>query len=155
MEYNSKQLGDKFEQLPEDIQMAIWDLDLDGVIGSIGWKHKLHVDQLGKLADETAMVLIGIKPLADFGKNLGAALNLPPEELATIIEDINEEIFLPIQDSLKKIHSAGDGASPKPAPSSQGIFEEKMAKLFRVPREEVDLEKQMRPVIDPYRETAE
>ncbi len=163
---NNEQLLEKFLKLPEDIQAAIWDLDLDGTIGDIGLKYDLHLDEIGVLADQTALVLIGINPLSDFTKNLAKELPLQPDQLNAITNDVNQGIFLKIQESLKKIH-AGERPAVSPAvsasPDSRSIFEEKMAKLFRVPREEVDLEKQFdqpqqtpsnppSSTPDPYRE---
>ncbi len=145
MEYDNKQLIEKFEQLPEELQMAIWDLDLDGVIGGLGWKYKLHVDQLGKLADETASVLIGIKPASDFRKNLAQALpEIEGSRIDEIVNEVNREIFLPIRESLQKVGENKSATTrelaeqPIRAPATT-IFNEKMSKLFRIPREEVDL----------------
>ncbi len=170
MEHNSEQLAKKFMGLPEDIKAAIWDLDLDGAIGEIGLNHKLHLDQIGELADQTALVLIGINPVASYEQGLIKALpGISGEEIKAIVTEVNQEIFLKIRESLQKVHSTTPSepssvSQPLKAPASATIFNEKMSKLFRVPREEVDLDHlatqapippQASPATtDPYREPA-
>lgn len=152
--------------------MAIWDLDLDGSLGKIGLSHGLHLDETGKLADETAMVLIGIKPASDFRANLVQALpEIESGRIDEIVNEVNQEIFLPIRESLQKVGENKSATTrelaeqPIRAPATT-IFNEKMSKLFRIPREEVDLnhktidgDKSGEAVVnnksaDPYREPA-
>ena len=170
MEYNNQQLTEKFLELPRDIQLAIWDMDLEGDLGEIGLNHGLHLDEVGKLADETALVLIGINPVASYEQGLIKALpGISGEEIKAIVAEVNQEIFLKIRESLQKVHSTTPSepspvSQPLKAPASATIFNEKMSKLFRVPREEVDLDHlntqapippQASPTsIDPYREPA-
>ena len=154
MEHTSEQLAKAFSGLPEDVKEAIAELDLAGALGEIGLKHHLHLDHLGLLADRTALVMMGLEPLATYGGDVARDLGLAPDVAAAITADVNNMIFAKIQESLKKLHfvpppPVAPGPAAAKAPASQaGVFEEKMSKLFRLPREEVDLP-------DPYRESTD
>ena len=155
MEHTSEQLAKAFSGLPEDVKEAIAELDLAGALGEIGLKHHLHLDQLGLLADRTALVMMGLEPLATYGADVARDLGLAPAVVATITADVNSLIFAQIQESLKKLHvvpppPVAPGPAAAKAPAGQaGGFEEKMSKLFRLPREEVDLPDPYRELVDP------
>lgn len=176
MTYTYEQIVEQYKRLPQDIREAIDLLDTAGILGEIGQKYALHIDEIGKLADQTAMVIIGFVRPVDFVTNLVARLGLDRPVAEAIAREVNEQIFLKIRESLQALHGETDEAketnygvemlpstnapaSSQPVPDKEevvdgienpakipvdNIFEQKMGKLFRIPREEVDL--------DPYLE---
>ena len=150
MEHTSEELLAAFSKLPEDLQLAIWDLDIEGSIGDIGIGNHLQVDQMGILADHVALSIIGLEPVSDLAKNL-IELGVSGEVINKIVGEVNQEIFLPIRDSMRQMEEAkasGEVRSEASKPADQNtVFEKKLGQLFRIPREEIDL--------DPYLEKPE
>src|SRR3989344_3565063 len=180
MTYTKEQLGEKFGQLPENVQDAIIAVETADIVHDIGTKYALHIDQIGELADEIGLVMLGLTHPNDFVTHIIARLGLDRVIAEAMARDVNEQIFLKIRESLQALQppaaSSNDGVEPLPASPSapdtlptdlpdrdkiiddiehppispsppvkeDTVFEQKMGKLFRIPREEGDL--------DPYSE---
>ena len=180
MTYTKGQLGEKFAKLPEEVQEAIIAVETAETVSRIGAKYALHIDQVGELADEIGLVMLGLNRPNDFVTHIIARLGLDRAVAEAIAREVNDQIFLKIRESLQALPEAGEDteaneaiggvepipASPPPpetlptdlpnrdeiidgienpkATPADTVFEQKMEKLFRIPREEVDL--------DPYLE---
>ena len=181
MTYTKEQLGERFEQLPENVQEAIIAVETAKVVSEVGNKYALHIDQVGELADEIGLVMLGLTKPTDFVTHTIARIGLDRAVAEAIAREVNDQIFLKIRELLQALHpdeTAGTTpesnygvetiSGPKlltdqpaqvnlpnreevidgienPAKTPEGsVFEQKMGKLFRIPREEVDL--------DPYNE---
>lgn len=182
MQYTREQLGERFEQLPENVQEAIIAVETAKIVSNIGNKYALHIDQTGELADEIGLMMLGLTRPNEFVTHVIARIGLDRAVAEAIAREVNEQIFLKIRESLQALHEnapadekkeknygvetipgpglasqTGAGAGdlpnreeviadiehPKETPADT-VFEQKMGKLFRIPREEVDL--------DPYNE---
>lgn len=185
MPYTREELEQKYQKLPEDLKEAIIGVKTAETIYDTGQKNALHVDQIGELADEVGLAMLGLTKTEDFVNHIKNRLQIGQTTAEQITREINEQIFLPIRESLMKLHSASAneaneareaasgvetiqtpgpstalGASDlpdkdklldeieNPAQTPQDtVFEKKLGQLFRIPREEVDL--------DPYLEKPE
>lgn len=175
--YSQKQLRERFSKLPPEIKDAIASVETANVIRSISHKYNLHIDQMGELADETGLLMLGLTKPQDYVDNLFRRLKTTYPKAKDIAKDVNEEIFKPIKESLMKVHSPITEANEEEAveattnlpPEAQkeeiseekSIFEEKMSNMFRSPQEKVPLEEpESKPEeppappkhFDPYRE---
>ncbi|MFQ5788444.1 MAG: hypothetical protein ACE5H1_10760, partial [Thermodesulfobacteriota bacterium] len=103
--YSLEQKLKRLNALPREIKNVVGSTELSESLKSITKKYNLHIDQAGILGDEINFTLLGFTKTTDFIKNLKAQLNLPDEKVNAIAKDVNEKIFLPIRQSLKK---AGD-----------------------------------------------
>ncbi|MBI2097831.1 MAG: hypothetical protein HYT46_02790 [Candidatus Vogelbacteria bacterium] len=171
-----KQENHGFERLPEVIQKALGSIDLHGIMRKIGAEQKLRIDQMGMLDDEVGLVMVGETRPEDFLSHIKTRLLIDQTAAESIGREVNEQIFLPIRESLQKLHGETEmsggvetiASLPKPEtpvgelpdkdklldeiehPSKtpeDTVFEKKLGQLFRIPREEVDL--------DPYLEKPE
>lgn len=179
--YTSEQLNERFWQLPESLREAMIAVETASTVVAIGKKYQLHVDQIGELADEIGLVMLGLARAEDFVTHIIARLGLDRVVAEAIAREVNDQIFLKIRESLQTLHRAPeaveasknnygvetipnstlpaeqpamanlpnreeviDGIENPKATKEDSIFEQKMGKLFRIPREEVDL--------DPYLE---
>ena len=176
MTYTYEQIVEQYKRLPQDLKEAIDMLDPAGILGEIGQKYVLHNDQIGILADQTAMVIIGFVRPENFVTNLIARLGLDRAVAEGIAREVNEQIFLKIRESLQALHEGNkdnsnygvemlpnanpltpattlgagetvpnkkeviDGIEHPKEAREENVFEQKMGKLFRIPREEVDLD---------------
>ncbi len=203
MEYTKKELYERFENLPDDVQEAFLSVDTYKTIKKIVDKFKLHIDQSGILSEEIGLVMLGVTRPENFLSVLEKKLNIPLETAGEIVKEINTTIFFPIRASLEEINNGGvprysperpslvENFSPigqvsekniyhpetplqnstnnaiiinrevkdNPPRSDRQVFDEKMGKLFRVPKEEVDLglgnntpNSPKNTITDPYKE---
>lgn len=177
--HSQEQLREKFNKLPSDIQEAIASVETADVIRNVSHKYGLHIDQMGELADETGLLMLGLTKPQDYVDNLFHRLKTTYPKCKDIARDINEEIFKPIKESLMKVHNpiaeeTTGGLTVSSVDSSaikqddqieeKSIFEEKMSNMFRSPQEKVPLEKtkdkpdappEPPKHVDPYREPVE
>jgi hypothetical protein len=169
MEYTRQQIRAAYDNLPEQVKEVLSSFDPIDAIRDIGAKYNLHLDQVGNLADEIGLVLFGLTKNYEFTDRIQTRLGLNRAQAEQITIDANTEIFLPIREFLKQ--SSGELPSreevlqdiekppatlelekPKATPPDT-IFEQKMAKMFKLPREETP---PSNPEIkDPYLEPPE
>lgn len=102
------------EKIPEEIIKQHWDRipkKVRGVISAFNWeskveeigkKHKLHIDQMGELRNETLFMLVGLTHPGDFYTKIQEVLELPEEKTTAVVNDINEQIFSKIRQALVK-----------------------------------------------------
>lgn len=103
MDETQEIIKEQLKKLPKDLKDAISSVDLRDKIRKISEKHHLHIDQAGNLENETAFVMIGLEPTADYKENLKRELNISRDRAQAITADIDKEIFARVRQSLKKI----------------------------------------------------
>ncbi len=173
MNFNNKQIEEKFRSLPETLQNLIVSVRTAEIIREIGQSHKLHIDQIGKLADEIGFVMMGLTRPNDFMYNIGKKLSLSPDLAKEITKEVDEKIFRQIREELQKMRGFDGGvnqekkevASVESAPPKEeleekprNIFQEKMSGFFKNEKSEEKTQPQNEkspPRHDPYRETVE
>lgn len=142
-EFTSKQLQERYRSLPEDLKDAIFSEDVTEHILSVGKEYHLSVDQTGELADETGLVFLGITRPETYISNIARRLGIERNLAAKIGGAINERIFRPVRESLKKVHGIGeDGIAQESAVAEQEVAFRKppqggMAPAFRAPQEHI------------------
>ncbi len=105
MQYQSApHLKARFGTLPPEIRDIMSSIDSIKMIESISKKYSLHIDQIGELADETWLVMLGVTKTSDFIGKLSLRLKIDRSKAGQIATDINDQLFLKIRDSLKKVH---------------------------------------------------
>lgn len=118
---NYNQLMDIYKKLPNDLKDAIFSVNSADITRNIGEKNKLTIDKIGELASETGRVLLGVTHPDEFIANLAERLEVDNEKANLIAHSINDQIFKPVRDSLRKIHNIREEANqpnqPKVGPS--------------------------------------
>jgi len=94
----------RYLELPEDVQNALFAKETSDSILAVGKKYTLSIEKIGELADETGLVMLGITPPSEYIKNLVQRIGVDQEKARAIAEDINQKVFSPVRESLKKIH---------------------------------------------------
>lgn len=113
MEYDYKILEEKFNQLPEEVQLALTSTSVTEKIKSIGKRYGLKIDQESVLFDLTSHVMLGLVPSKDFVKTLTKEASLDESLSAKVAVDINKEIF----DEIKSFIRNNSETSPLDANS--------------------------------------
>jgi len=133
MPYTKEQLDKMFSDLPDDVKEAMTSVDTRDVLNEIKEKYKLHIDQVGQLSAEIALLMVGAASPQRFISNLEILMKIPKETAATIASEVNEKIFRTVRTSLKNIQ-LGEGDAPEED------------------QKETRVEIQKTPNVDPYRE---
>ncbi|MFA6414622.1 MAG: hypothetical protein WC217_00935 [Candidatus Paceibacterota bacterium] len=75
------------------------------------FKYSLRIDQGGVLEREIVLLLMGIETPVEFAQTLTAEAKLDQQTVKGIVQDINEKIFIPLQEEEKKVGMT----APEPA----------------------------------------
>ncbi len=115
-----KDILEIYADLPDDLQRALFAPETANAIRAVGKKYELTLDKVGVLAGETGNVMMGITPTSEFIKNISEKVGVDKEKARMIAEDINQQIFAPVRESLKKVHRLEEpkNLSNKPAQSA-------------------------------------
>ncbi len=89
--------------IPKEILEAIKSSSVYSKLESIGARYNLLLDQIGQLEVDTRMVLIGKLPSVKFIDTVARDLEIDKEISEKIVKDINEEIFMPLRESIRKV----------------------------------------------------
>lgn len=117
MKYTVEDIQEKYKTLPDDIKSAITSTHVENRLHEIAKKHNLHIDQEGELMDETGLVMLGLTPPQNFVKNIMSRLHINYAKSGEIVGDINEQIFIEVRESLKRVHR-GELEKPKTDPET-------------------------------------
>ncbi|HVY73079.1 MAG TPA: hypothetical protein VG984_03475 [Candidatus Paceibacterota bacterium] len=107
-----QEIEKRLAELPEDVRNAVLSADLGKKVQVIGQAHRLHIDQIGKLEDETMLVMLGFFDPEQFNIQLEQQLLIPAADANAIAGEINTNIFLPIRESLKRFMLEKEPATP-------------------------------------------
>ena len=107
------QIQQRLAELPADVRDAIQAADFNEKVQAVGAKNQLHVDQIGELADEVMLAMLGFSPLEQLAARLVVALALPTEAAAKVAQDVNTDILGSIRESMKKFQAARAQVAPQ------------------------------------------
>lgn len=107
--FTPAQLQEQYKKLPEDLKEAIFSVETEKIIQDISAKHSLQIDQMGELAAETGLVLLGLTKPEEYVNNLSEGLKINTDKAREIAKDINNEIFLKVKNSLISLHKLKEG----------------------------------------------
>ncbi len=120
-DHYTEEIQKRMDALPPDIQALVYSADMGAILHTIGEKHQLHVDQIGALEFEAAAVMIGLTEPANFSQELVDALDVSPEKAEDIAKDIDNQLFIKIRESLKKLPSTLVTAAAAPTTTAPAI----------------------------------
>ncbi|KKT20812.1 MAG: hypothetical protein UW04_C0020G0003 [Parcubacteria group bacterium GW2011_GWB1_43_8] len=103
--FTEEQIAQMYDNLPEDLKDAIFGLEMNEIVEKIGRENQLNIEQIGDLANETGMVMLGVTHPNEFIGNLADRLEVDKEKARAIAQEINEQIFKKVRDSIRKIHN--------------------------------------------------
>lgn len=110
----------KYFQLPQDLRQLIFAVETADKIRDIAEeKNSLNKDQLWWASHTVGMILLGETNIIDFVKTLKTKCHLTEEPARKLARDINQVIFLPVKESLKKIHQVPEWPRESEAPSQK------------------------------------
>jgi hypothetical protein len=97
-------LQKQHELLPEDVKEAISSTEVTEKLSEIAKKNNLLIDESGILEEETSYVMLGLTHPNDFAKKIRERLGVDQETANNLVNEVNSGVFLPIRESLMKLH---------------------------------------------------
>ncbi len=94
----------KYFQLPQDLRQILFAVETADKVRGAAEKNNLNKDQLWWASHTVGMILLGETNIVNFVKTLQQKCGLPEGTARQLARDINQTIFLPVKESLKKIH---------------------------------------------------
>ncbi|TSC61695.1 MAG: hypothetical protein G01um101448_213 [Parcubacteria group bacterium Gr01-1014_48] len=114
MDYTPEMLEKQFNLVPDDVKNALSSEATATALQEIGEKNGLLEDRIESLVNETGFVMLGLTHPSSFVSNLTTKMGISRENAQRIAAQVNESIFMPIRESLKKIYNIGGaGGQPK------------------------------------------
>jgi hypothetical protein len=98
----SKQLQERFAQLPKVVQDAINSADIEKHLRELADTHKLHLDQWETLENEVMLTLMGFERSEDLEKNIEDEVGVPQDVAAALATDISKVVFEPVREELER-----------------------------------------------------
>ena len=99
-----KELDERFWQIPEDLQDVIVDEKTRMTTERIGTEHRVVSSLLWQLNSLTCNILMAVDPIKGFSQRIAQLANIPTTTAQKIADEINENIFRPVRESLILIH---------------------------------------------------
>lgn len=99
--YSDQEVIQFINKAPQPIQELIGNINTALEIATIGKNKKLHIDQIGKLAELNRNMLLGLIGPEDFLKEL-IAIGISDADAKQIMTEINQKIFVPLREQMMK-----------------------------------------------------
>ncbi len=104
-------------QLPTPIRSFFINGKVEVVVKDLMQKYRLHVDQGAIMEREIILLLLGLKDPTEFTKSLSEEAQIDQQTINGVVQDINDQIFIPIQAEMKDETVRSVQKQPKPASS--------------------------------------
>jgi len=104
----AKQRYLKYFQLPQNIQEIFFTVETADKVREVSLINKLTDIQIWHFSYIVGLILLGELHIAEFVKTIQKDCGLAEEAARQLARDINQEVFLPLKDSLKKVHNVPD-----------------------------------------------
>jgi len=116
----------KFFQLPQKLQQAIPSIETNNQIRGVAEKNNLNREQLWNFSYIVGMVLLGETNITEFVKEIQEKCKMEEEPARQVARDINQLIFLPLKEELKRIHNISQWPREKDEPATRPVVEPKL-----------------------------
>ncbi len=123
MNYTKEQKNKVLRGLPENIQEVIVSMETFEKLKEISNAHNLHIDKMAELSDECVLVMLGLVKSAQFVDDLVLRLEVDHETAVAIVKEVNEKIFLPIREELRRVQM-NDNSNSHPEENFNDVSKE-------------------------------
>jgi len=96
----------RFAELPEAVQDAIQNADVEQKLRALSAKYKLHLDQWVLLENEIMLTLLGLEDPQNMANNVAKQVGIKQDLAQKIVNDIAIEVFRPIRKEMQNALSS-------------------------------------------------
>lgn len=105
MNNTNEQILEKYKSLPQDIKDSLFSMETAQILQKIGKDNGLDTKKTSLLAREVGDFMMGFSQPSNFIPNLRKVLGIDQNHAKKIAEEINNQVFSRIRESLKAIHN--------------------------------------------------
>lgn len=102
MEFDYEILEKKFKELPAELQYALTSIEVAKSVEAVAQKNGLLLDQMDILFNLVSYVILGLLPSNDFTRTLAKEINVNEKQARMVVDDINNEVFAKIRESMRE-----------------------------------------------------
>ena len=103
MNYSRQQLQEIYLTLPQDLKEAIFSVENAEKIYQIAQKHQVPKEKISQLASVIGHILLSVLAMEKFISSLELNLDIERDKAQKIADEIKQELFQPVINSLTKI----------------------------------------------------
>lgn len=104
MNFTPQQIKERYKTLPQNLRDVYFSEETAEKLTAIGKANNLRVDQIGLLADETGLVMLGLVSTSEYITNLAKRLEITSELAKQVAEEVTSQIFSQVREAMQKIH---------------------------------------------------
>ena len=121
MRYDPATAKKAYDALHEGVRETIHSVATSDKTLSIGRKNDLHIDQIGKLAEEVDYLLLGLTKREEFVSTLVRELGVSDDVARAVAKDVNSEILENIRTALREQTAAPNADGTRlPSQTTEG-----------------------------------
>ena len=148
----------ELEQLPTYVREALAGVDWLEALQEVTHKHHVHIDQVGKIRNETLLVLLGLIDSSEYIGKVSEILEDEGEGLDNFITDVNQDVFLPVREEILRRKESSKTATPNTNQSisktspAKSFVTQKLSQTDHKTQKQTDYSVKRKASADPYRE---
>lgn len=120
MSYTREQWQSKYKTLPETLRDAITSEETTDALSELAESKGLHIDEIGKVSNIVTATFFGDIKAHEISLALQKELGVDELKAKMVAEHLNEKIFLPIRQELKKLYTEKSADELHPLPANKG-----------------------------------
>lgn len=156
MELTPELIEEKYKELPKDLREALSGKHVEESVFTIGKRKGLHIDKITTLLNQVRYFILGFTSPQDFKTNITRELDIPGDQAEEIVEDLNQEIFMPVRESLQAIHLRDNPTEVDPATNqAKNFINQRLNQTSGTEQKTTDYSIRREERHDPYREPIE
>lgn len=109
-----QKISEKYKDLSQDLKDVLSSANTSAVIENIAVKYQLDKEKIEMLVQLVGLIILGLATFEDMKTEMKEVLEINPQFIPPIADEIHQKIFLPIANSLQKTITA----PPAPAPTA-------------------------------------
>lgn len=119
--YSDSEILAATKEAPAPVREIVEDVQTAFTIAEIGQRYNFHIDQIGLLAELNRNMLLGLVNPQEFLQELLVA-KIPDADAKQIMTEINQKIFVPLRNEMRKegisasVAKPAEAAAPSAAP---------------------------------------
>jgi len=104
------------KEVPPQIKAVFASGKVGTVAASLIQKYRLHVDQAGIVEREVSLLVLALVSPGEFAQTLSEEAKLDVQTIRAIMQDINEQIFVPIRKEMEASRTGATQSTPRTPP---------------------------------------
>ncbi len=117
-EITEQKISEKYEGLPQDLKNVLSSVNTSTAIENIATKYHLSEEKITMLIQLVGLVIFGFANFNDMKEEMKETIDINPQFISLIADEIHQKIFLPVINYFQKIINVPMAPSIPPTPAA-------------------------------------